>query len=105
MAKAKTAVVKGAGKKTEKKEQQQNATKKGDISYENEVAVAQEKYKQKGTRWGVAHILSSKNNTIITLTDLSGARIFMFMCVTPFSIAIVDTLYAACVAAYGEPSS
>ncbi|MCL5008345.1 MAG: 30S ribosomal protein S11 [Candidatus Marsarchaeota archaeon] len=44
------------------------------MSYENVVAAAQEKYKQKGTRWGVAHIYSSKNNTIITLTDLSGAE-------------------------------
>ena len=61
-------------KKAVEKNQQQNATKKGNISYENEVAVAQEKYKQRGTRWGVAHILSSKNNTIITLTDLSGAE-------------------------------
>lgn len=74
MAKAKTSVAKGGSKKVPEKKEQQNATKKGDISYENEVAVAQEKYKQKGTRWGVAHILSSKNNTIITLTDLSGAE-------------------------------
>jgi small subunit ribosomal protein S11 len=26
------------------------------------------------TRWGVAHIFSSKNNTIITITDVSGAE-------------------------------
>ncbi len=63
-----------SGKKVAEKNQQQNAAKKGNISYENEVAAAQEKYKQRGTRWGVAHILSSKNNTIITLTDLSGAE-------------------------------
>ena len=48
--------------------------KKGEHSYEEEVVQAQEKHKQKGTRWGVAHIFSSKNNTIITLTDLSGAE-------------------------------
>jgi small subunit ribosomal protein S11 len=68
-----------AAKKTNvksQKAQQQKAvsTKKEDVSYENEVSVAQEKYKAKGVRWGVAHIFSSKNNTIITLTDLSGAE-------------------------------
>ncbi len=52
----------------------QKQSKKENISYENEVAAAQEKYKQKGIRWGVAHIYSSKNNTIITLTDLSGSE-------------------------------
>ncbi len=60
-------------KKGEKAGEQQQA-KKGDVSYETEVIAAQEKYKQKGIRWGVAHIYSSKNNTIITLTDLSGAE-------------------------------
>ncbi len=31
--------------------------------------------KPKGeTRWGIAHVFSSKNNTIITITDLSGAE-------------------------------
>jgi small subunit ribosomal protein S11 len=62
-------------KKTEKQgKTEQQQTKKSEVSYENVVAAAQEKYKQKGTRWGVAHIYSSKNNTIITLTDLSGAE-------------------------------
>jgi small subunit ribosomal protein S11 len=73
MAKAKAS----AGKKEEKskqKAQQQQQAKKGDVSYEGAVTAAQEKYKQKGIRWGVAHIFSSKNNTIITLTDLSGAE-------------------------------
>ncbi|MBU1197678.1 30S ribosomal protein S11 [Candidatus Micrarchaeota archaeon] len=32
------------------------------------------KYIQKEGRWGVAHIFSSKNDTIITVTDLSGAE-------------------------------
>ena len=27
-----------------------------------------------GGRWGIAHIFSSKNNTIVTITDLSGAE-------------------------------
>ena len=66
------------GKKTDNKQaaeqQQAQDKKKGDVSYETDVMAAQEKFKQKGTRWGVAHILSSKNNTIITLTDLSGAE-------------------------------
>jgi len=30
--------------------------------------------KKRRERWGVAHIFSSKNNTIITVTDLSGAE-------------------------------
>jgi small subunit ribosomal protein S11 len=32
------------------------------------------KYIQKEGKWGVAHIYSSKNDTIITITDLSGAE-------------------------------
>lgn len=43
-------------------------------SYEEKVEEAIEKYKPKGIRWGVAHVYSSKNDTIITLTDLSGAE-------------------------------
>jgi small subunit ribosomal protein S11 len=61
-------------KKVEKQEKQEQQGKKSDVSYESEVSAAQEKYKQKGIRWGVAHIYSSKNNTIITLTDLSGSE-------------------------------
>lgn len=38
------------------------------------VQQAQQKSTPRGIRWGVAHIYSSKNNTIITLTDLSGAE-------------------------------
>jgi len=37
------------------------------------VAELQEK-RRRSDRWGVAHIYSSKNNTIITITDLSGAE-------------------------------
>ncbi|MDO8660767.1 MAG: 30S ribosomal protein S11 [Candidatus Woesearchaeota archaeon] len=33
-----------------------------------------QKYIAKDGKWGVAHIYSSKNNTIITITDLSGAE-------------------------------
>lgn len=56
------------------KKQETKTTKKADVTYEAEVQAAQQKYKQKGVRWGVAHVFSSKNNTIITLTDLSGAE-------------------------------
>lgn len=72
MAKSTKSSKKTKGEKQQPKEQQQ--TKKERVSYESEVAAVQEKYKQKGIRWGVAHIYSSKNNTIITLTDLSGAE-------------------------------
>ncbi len=58
------------GKQAEK----QQKAKKGEVSFETEMHAAQEKYKAKGIRWGVAHIFSSKNDTIITLTDLSGAE-------------------------------
>ncbi len=63
----------GTAKKLQKSEKNE-MVKKGELSYEAEVAAVQEKAKPKGTRWGVAHIFSSKNNTIITLTDLSGAE-------------------------------
>lgn len=61
-------------KKQEAQQQEQKQTKKGNVSYENAVIEAQQKFKQKAIRWGVAHIFSSKNDTIITLTDLSGAE-------------------------------
>lgn len=69
-----------AGKKEKtapkKQEQAQTTTKvkKSGAELEAEVAAATEKFKPKGTRWGVAHIYASKNDTIITLTDLSGAE-------------------------------
>lgn len=56
------------------KKQETKTAKKTDVTYEAQVQEAQQKYKQKGVRWGVAHVFSSKNNTIITLTDLSGAE-------------------------------
>lgn len=31
-------------------------------------------YIQKDGKWGIAHVFSSKNNTIVTITDLSGAE-------------------------------
>ncbi len=70
----------GKKKKIEKKQtkqqqqQQQKTNKKEAPSFEAAVQEAQEKFKPKAVRWGVAHIFSSKNNTIITLTDLSGSE-------------------------------
>ncbi|MDE1824293.1 MAG: 30S ribosomal protein S11 [Candidatus Micrarchaeota archaeon] len=61
-------------KAKQKPQEQQEAKKKGAISYEGAVQEALQKAKPKATRWGVAHIYSSKNNTIITLTDLSGSE-------------------------------
>ncbi len=43
------------------------------ISYETK-AMEEQKVQQKAEHWGVAHVYSSKNNTIITVTDLSGAE-------------------------------
>ncbi len=60
--------------KKQAEQQQQKESKKGSVAYENVVADVQQRVKQKGTRWGVAHVYSSKNNTIITITDLSGAE-------------------------------
>ena len=53
---------------------QQNSGKKRDTNFETEVIAAAQRFTPKGTRWGVAHIFSSKNDTIITITDLSGAE-------------------------------
>ncbi len=74
MPKQRSGESKPAAKKADKQAKQQEQGKKSGVSYENAVAAAQEKYRQKGIRWGVAHIYSSKNNTIITLTDLSGSE-------------------------------
>ncbi len=61
-------------KKTAETHQGQQKQKKGLVAYENVVSDIQQRVKPKGTRWGVAHVYSSKNNTIITLTDLSGSE-------------------------------
>ena len=60
--------------KAAKQQPQQKESQKENISYENAAIEAQQKYVPKAIRWGVAHIYSSKNDTIITLTDLSGAE-------------------------------
>jgi small subunit ribosomal protein S11 len=36
--------------------------------------MAEEEKKPRKKRWGIAHIFSSKNDTIITITDLTGAE-------------------------------
>ena len=61
-------------KQKEKEVEEKKETKKQEVSFEEAANAAKEKYKPKGIRWGVAHIYSSKNDTIITLTDLSGAE-------------------------------
>ncbi len=43
------------------------------VSYEAK-ALEEAKIKPKEERWAVAHVYSSKNDTIITLTDMSGAE-------------------------------
>ncbi|MDE1768448.1 MAG: 30S ribosomal protein S11 [Candidatus Micrarchaeota archaeon] len=61
--------------KQQQQEQKGGAASKEAISYEKVAIEAQQKYGlTKAIRWGVAHIYSSKNNTIITLTDLSGCE-------------------------------
>lgn len=61
-------------KMPQRQQQQQEAKKKGRTTFEAAAMEAQQKFKAKTIRWGVAHIYSSKNDTIITLTDLSGAE-------------------------------
>ncbi len=61
-------------KKQAEQQGQKKESKKGLVAYENVVADVQQRVKSKGTRWGVAHVYSSKNNTIITVTDLSGCE-------------------------------
>jgi small subunit ribosomal protein S11 len=58
----------------EEKKQEDEKKKQETVSFEEAAIAAKEKYKPKGIHWGVAHIYSSKNDTIITLTDLSGAE-------------------------------
>lgn len=51
----------------------EKAKEKEAVSYEAK-AMEQPIIKPKAERWAVAHVYSSKNDTIITLTDLSGAE-------------------------------
>ncbi len=67
-------MAKGKKEKSAEVKVEQPSKKQEETSYEAAVQEAAQKYKPKGIRWGVAHILSSKNDTIITLTDLTGAE-------------------------------
>ena len=60
-------------KKTKAGEGEPAAQKKEIVSYEAK-ALEEAKVKPKPERWAVAHVYSSKNDTIITLTDMSGAE-------------------------------
>lgn len=62
-----------AKKPTGKEKEGEKAKDKEVISYESK-AMEQQIVKPKAERWAVAHVYSSKNDTIITLTDLSGAE-------------------------------
>jgi small subunit ribosomal protein S11 len=65
---------KAPAKKTATQETvKEQKTDKEKISYEAK-AMEQQIIKPKAERWAVAHVYSSKNDTIITLTDLSGAE-------------------------------
>jgi len=71
-------MVEEEGKKKEKTEAITKEEKPEEKPAEAEAAaptplIEGEKKKRK-ERWGVAHIYSSKNNTIITITDISGAE-------------------------------
>ena len=66
---------KGSSKaaKAQEAESQTKKKEKEDVSYEAK-AMEEAKTKPKPERWAVAHVYSSKNDTIITLTDLSGSE-------------------------------
>jgi len=61
-------------KAVEEKKQEETKKTAEKVSFEEAAIAAALKFKPKGIRWGVAHIFSSKNDTIITVTDLSGAE-------------------------------
>ncbi len=66
-----------AGKKSAKPKEAKGGEpqqqKKEIVSFEAK-ALEEAKAKPKPERWAVAHVYSSKNDTIITLTDMSGAE-------------------------------
>lgn len=66
-----------AGKKQAKPKKEEAGPavqqKKEIVSFEAK-ALEETKIKPKPERWAVAHVYSSKNDTIITLTDMSGAE-------------------------------
>lgn len=60
-------------KKKGKEEATTKKKEKNIQSYESK-ALEETRVKPKAERWAVAHVYSSKNDTIITLTDMSGAE-------------------------------
>lgn len=60
-------------KKSSSTQQGAKAKDKEAVSYESK-AMTQQIVKPKAIRWAVAHVYSSSNDTIITLTDLSGSE-------------------------------
>ena len=66
---------KGKGKKAKQAPaaQQQEVKKVKEVSYEAK-AMEEARIKPKAERIAVAHVFSSKNDTIITLTDMTGAE-------------------------------
>jgi small subunit ribosomal protein S11 len=62
-----------APKKTAAPAAPSEGKKKEIVSYEAK-AMEEAKVKPREERWAVAHVYSSKNDTIITLTDMSGAE-------------------------------
>ncbi|MCL5007110.1 MAG: 30S ribosomal protein S11, partial [Candidatus Marsarchaeota archaeon] len=63
--------------KAQKKKEQQPASTgskpKEIVSYEAK-AMEEAKTKPRTERWGVVHVYSSKNDTLITMTDISGSE-------------------------------
>ncbi|MEM3841532.1 MAG: 30S ribosomal protein S11, partial [Candidatus Micrarchaeaceae archaeon] len=63
-------------KSPKKKDQQASSSgekSKEIVSYEAK-AMEEAKTKPKAERWGVVHVYSSKNDTLITMTDISGSE-------------------------------
>jgi small subunit ribosomal protein S11 len=59
--------------KPKEQAEKEKPEKKEEVSYEAK-AMEQPLAKPKAERWAVAHVYSSKNDTIITLTDMSGSE-------------------------------
>jgi small subunit ribosomal protein S11 len=66
-------MAKKADTKKQAPTEQKKEAKTKDISYEAK-AMEESKIKPRGERVAIAHVFSSKNDTIITLTDMSGAE-------------------------------
>ncbi len=65
------------GKEEMKKEVEKHEKKKQEkVSKEQEEKQGSKKREQKQIRWGIAHIFSSYNNTMVHITDLTGSETF-----------------------------